>query len=134
MLKLDRRAAACSLTCGLILAYMLFPVGFGAVYQQSVLAKNINLAGEGIGFSISALSIPFAMLIPALCMILGLLVAIMISYRKPREYKLRAVAAQNDKEPVNRDLKPLQVVLSLFTDWLHHGDSTGIFGSYEQYG
>ncbi len=43
MLKLDRRAAACSLTCGLILAYMLFPVGFGAVYQQNVLAKNISL-------------------------------------------------------------------------------------------
>ncbi|PID65518.1 MAG: sodium:proton antiporter [Gammaproteobacteria bacterium] len=113
MLKLDRRAAACSLTCGLILAYMLFPVGFGAVYQQNVLAKNINLAGEGVGFSMDASSIPFAMLIPALSMILGLLVAIMISYRKPREYELRAVAAQDDKEPVDRDLKPFQIVLSV---------------------
>ncbi len=113
MLKLDRRAAACSLTCGLILAYMLFPVGFGAVYQQNVLAKNINLAGEGVGFSMDASSIPLAMLIPALCMILGLLVAIMISYRKPREYELRGVAAQDDKEPVNRDLKPFQIVLSV---------------------
>ncbi len=113
MLKLDRRAAACSLTCGLILAYMLFPVGFGAVYQQNVLAKNINLAGEDIGFSMDASSIPFAMLIPALCMILGLLVAIVISYRKPREYKLRAVAAQDDKEPVDRDLKPFQIILSV---------------------
>ncbi len=113
MLKLDRRAAACSLTCGLILAYMLFPVGFGAVYQQNVLAKNINLAGEGIGFSIEASSIPFAMLIPALSMLLGLLVAIVISYRKPREYELRAVAAQDDKEPVDRNLKPFQIVISV---------------------
>ncbi len=113
MLKLDRRAAACSLTCGLILAYMLFPVGFGAVYQQNVLAKNINLAGEKVGFSIDASSIPFAMLIPALCMILGLLVAIAISYRKPRKYKLRAVAAQEDKPPVDRELKPFQIALSL---------------------
>ncbi len=113
MLKLDRRAAACSLTCGLILAYMLFPVGFGAVYQQNVLAKNINLAGEKVDFAINASSIPFAMLIPALCMILGLLVAIAISYRKPRKYKLRAVAAQEDKPPVDRELKPFQIVLSL---------------------
>ncbi len=113
MLKLDRRAAACALTCGLILAYMLFPVGFGAVYQQNVLAENINLAGAELGFSIDAASIPMAMSIPALFMVLGLLLAVAVSYRKPREYQLRAVAAQGDKEPVERDLKPSQIVLSV---------------------
>ncbi|PIE13492.1 MAG: sodium:proton antiporter [Rhodobacterales bacterium] len=112
MLKLDRRAAACALTCGLILAYMLFPVGFGAVYQQNVLTKNINIAGSELGFAIDASSVPLAMLIPALFMLLGLLIAIAFSYRKPREYKLRAVAAQEDKEPIDRDLKPIQLALS----------------------
>ncbi|PID41865.1 MAG: sodium:proton antiporter [Gammaproteobacteria bacterium] len=113
MLKLDRRAAACALTCGLILAYMLFPVGFGAVYQQNVLAENINLAGADLGFSVDAASIPMAMSIPALFMFLGLLIAIGFSYRKPREYKLRAVAAQGDREPEGREFKPFQIVLSV---------------------
>lgn len=116
-LKLDRRAAACALTCGLILAYMLFPIGFGSVYQRNVLGENINLAGEASDFSVSLTSIPLAMLIPSIGMFLGLVIAVFITYRKPREYKTRAIADTDqkpqDQKPQKIELKTSQIGLSL---------------------
>lgn len=112
-LKLDRRAAACALTCGLVLAYMLFPIGFGSVYQRDILGKNINLAGEASSFSVSLDSIPLAMLIPAIGMLLGLAIAVFISYRKPREYKPRSIANTDQDQPEKVELKPSQIGLSV---------------------
>ncbi|GAB2711698.1 Na+/H+ antiporter NhaC family protein [Halomonas garicola] len=111
-LKLDQRAAACALTCGLILAYMLFPIGFGSVYQRNVLGENINLAGEASDFAISLNSIPLAMLIPSIGMFLGLVIAVFITYRKPREYQTRAIA-DTDQKPQKVELKMSQIGLSL---------------------
>lgn len=111
-LKLDRRAAACALTCGLILAYMLFPIGFGSVYQRNILGENINLAGEAAGFAVSLTSIPLAMLIPSIGMLLGLAFAVFISYRKPRQYQIRSIADTSEK-PQKVELKPSQIGLSL---------------------
>lgn len=112
-LKLDRRAAACALTCGLVLAYMLFPIGFGAIYQRNVLGENINLAGAEVDFSVSLTSIPLAMLIPAIGMLLGLAVAIFFSYRKPREYKPQANTDSSEESPQEVSLNPGQIGLSL---------------------
>lgn len=114
-LKLDRRAAACALTCGLVLAYMLFPIGFGSVYQRNILGENINLAGEVAGFSVSLTSIPLAMLIPSIGMIIGLGVAVFISYRKPREYQIRSIADPSKEPPQKVVLKPSQIILSLIS-------------------
>ena len=41
-LKIDRRAVACVLTFGLTATYMLLPVGFGKIFIESILVKNIN--------------------------------------------------------------------------------------------
>lgn len=112
-LKLDRRAAACALTCGLVLAYMLFPIGFGSVYQRDILGKNINLAGEASNFSVSLDSIPLAMLIPAIGMLLGLVIAVFISYRKPREYQTRSIADADQDDHGKVELKPSQIGLSV---------------------
>jgi len=127
-LKLDRRAAACALTCGLILAYLLFPVGFGAVYQRNILGENINLAGEAAGFSISLTSIPLAMFLPAAGMLLGLLVAVFISYRKPRGYQLKSIADTSKAPPQKVELKPNQIGLSLIAILAALGTQL-IFGS-----
>lgn len=113
-LQLDRRAAACALTCGLIFAYMLLPIGFGAVYQNDILTKNINLAGEGMGFSVDASSVPFAMLIPALGMLAGLLIAVFVTYRRPRAYKNREIGeVSGDKNITAQSMSPKQLALAL---------------------
>ncbi|MDX1266813.1 MAG: Na+/H+ antiporter family protein [Oceanisphaera sp.] len=81
-LKLDRRAVACVLTFGLTATYMMLPVGFGGIFLNNILLAN--LVENGVAVSKSML--PTAMAIPVGGMFLGLLVALFISYRKPREY------------------------------------------------
>ncbi|MDG6896039.1 Na+/H+ antiporter family protein [Volucribacter amazonae] len=87
-LKIDRRAVACVLTFGLTATYMLLPVGFGKIFIESILMKNINQAGEAFGLQTNVAQISLAMLIPVIGMILGLLIAVFISYRKPRVYQV----------------------------------------------
>ncbi len=83
-LKLDRRLVACVLTFGLITPYMVLPVGFGGIFLNNILLKNLHDNGlDGV----TASQVPMAMLLPAIGMIFGLLTAVFFSYRKPREYK-----------------------------------------------
>lgn len=90
-LKLDRRLIACVLTFGLVATYMLVPFGFGAIFLNDILGQNINTFGKPYGFQISYDQIPSAMAIPVFGMLVGLLIAMFISYRKPREYADLAV-------------------------------------------
>ncbi|MBD0788517.1 Na+/H+ antiporter family protein [Vibrio sp. Y2-5] len=83
-LKLDRRLVACVLTFGLITPYMVLPVGFGGIFLNNILLKNLHDNGLE---NISAGQVPMAMLLPAIGMITGLLIAVFFSYRKPREYQ-----------------------------------------------
>lgn len=82
-LKLDRRLIACLLTFGLIMPYMFIPVGFGNIYLNDILLGRIAEAG----MNTDGLSVVNAMALPALGMLIGLLIAIFFSYRKPREYR-----------------------------------------------
>ena len=93
-LNLDRRAVACLLTFGLCATYMLIPVGFGAIFLNDILAQNINTFGKPYGFVITNEQIPQAMMIPVAGMFVGLLVALFISYRKPRYYQDLQVEAK----------------------------------------
>ncbi|QIO07085.1 Na+/H+ antiporter family protein [Acinetobacter shaoyimingii] len=86
-LKLDRRLVACLLTFGLCATYMLIPVGFGAIFLNDILGQNINTFGKPYGLQINYADIPHAMAIPVFGMFVGLLIAVFISYRKPREYQ-----------------------------------------------
>ena len=81
-LKLDRRAVSCILTFGLITPYMFMPFGFGQIYLNEILIKGIC----SNGVAVTADMAPKAMLIPALGMVAGLLIAVFISYRKERDY------------------------------------------------
>ncbi|MBY6030827.1 Na+/H+ antiporter family protein [Halomonas denitrificans] len=85
-LRMDRRAVACALTFGLTAPYMLLPVGFGAIFLNDILLANINQAGESLGLEIGRGMVPMAMGVPVAGMFLGLLVAVFLSYRKPRDY------------------------------------------------
>ncbi|TNH06533.1 Na+/H+ antiporter family protein [Testudinibacter sp. TR-2022] len=85
-LKLDRRAVACVLTFGLTATYMILPVGFGKIFIDNILVTKINEAGAALGLHTTAAQVSASMLIPVLGMILGLLIAVFYTYRKPREY------------------------------------------------
>ncbi|QLF91725.1 TRAP transporter large permease subunit [Pseudomonas sp. ABC1] len=82
-LQIDRRLIACVLTFGLITPYMFLPVGFGNIFLNEILMANITRSGVDV----TGVNVTEAMLIPALGMTAGLLIAF-ISYRKPRVYAL----------------------------------------------
>ncbi|WP_078379198.1 Na+/H+ antiporter family protein [Sutcliffiella halmapala] len=88
-LEIDRRLTATIITFGLTAPYMLLPVGFGGIFHD-ILKTNMAESGLEVGTE----SIPFAMLIPTSGMVVGLLVAIFFSYRKPRIYKQQDIAGQ----------------------------------------
>lgn len=82
-LRLDRRAVACVLTFGLVTTYMFLPIGFGKIFLTDILLGNIAKAG----MDVSGINVMSAMAIPAAGMVVGLLLAVFVTYRKPREYR-----------------------------------------------
>lgn len=109
-LKIDRRAVACALTFGLTATYMLLPVGFGQIFIKNVLVKNINDAAD---FTVTVGDVTTAMLIPVCGMILGLLFAFFVSYRKPREYQsIKNIQAVSIEEKI-ANIKPFHIYISI---------------------
>lgn len=86
-LRLDRRAVACALAFGLKMPYITIPVGFGLIFQN-LIADNLVQNGASVLRS----DIWKHTLIIGLGMFLALLVAIFITYRKPREYEDKQVS------------------------------------------
>ena len=66
--------------------YMILPYGFGFIFHD-LLAKQMKLAGLTIDMS----DIPKAMVIPVIGLFYRIIIAIFISYRKPREYENRQI-------------------------------------------
>ena len=91
-LKVDRRLTACILTFGLVTPYMLLPVGFGGIFLNNILLKNLH----DNGLDVTASQVPNAMILPATGMLVGLLIAVFISYRKPRIYKEEVKPAEDN--------------------------------------
>ncbi|MGH1450974.1 MAG: Na+/H+ antiporter family protein [Pseudomonadaceae bacterium] len=87
-LRLDRRLVACVLTFGLITPYMFLPVGFGGIFLNDILLANVAESGG----EIEGVNVMQAMALPALGMLLGLLFAVFVSYRRPRDYDVASVA------------------------------------------
>lgn len=81
-LKIDRRAVASALTFGLKAPYVALPVGYGWIFHgimSDQMAENGLMVEQG--------SIWHVMWILGLAMVIGLLIAVFITYRKPREYQ-----------------------------------------------
>lgn len=95
-LQLDRRLVACVLTFGLVTPYMFLPIGFGNIYLNEILLANVSSAGL-VTKDISVMS---AMVIPAIGMLIGLLIAALYTYRKPRSYEQATIvkAEHTDQE------------------------------------
>ncbi|CAG8863661.1 hypothetical protein PS627_00599 [Pseudomonas fluorescens] len=86
-LQIDRRLVACVITFGLITPYIFLPVGFGNIFLNQILLANVARAGVDI----SGVNVTHAMALPAAGMLLGLLIAVFVSYRKKRVYDLERI-------------------------------------------
>lgn len=78
-MKLDRRAVASALTFGLKAPYVMIPAGYGLIFHQT-----IQRAMEENGTIVTLNEVALSLLIPGLGMVVGLLIAVFITYRKPR--------------------------------------------------
>ncbi len=98
-LKIDRRAVACALAFGLKTPYIAIPAGFGLIFQ-GLIADNLTQNGMKVAVGDIWKSNWFL----ALAMLTGLLIALFITYRKPREYKDIEISADTAMEEA-ADLK-----------------------------
>jgi putative amino acid transporter len=97
-MRLDRRAVAAALTFGVKAPYILIPAGFGLIFHETIV-EGMNQNGASVTVSESALS----MLIPGSGMIVGLLIAVLFTYRKDRLYpgsteNVQDIAAEEIKQ------------------------------------
>lgn len=97
MMKVDRRLVASVLTFGLTAPYILLPYGYGFIFHD-IIAKQMDTAGLAINMS----DIPKAMALPVLGLAVGLLIAVFISYRKPRDYKDRQLDPGNGRDVIEK--------------------------------
>ncbi|BAC12835.1 hypothetical conserved protein [Oceanobacillus iheyensis HTE831] len=81
-MRMDRRAVAIALTFGLKAPYIMIPAGYGLIFHGLIIDGLQNNGAE-----ITTNQTTMAMLIPGLGMVVGLLVAIFITYRKDKEPK-----------------------------------------------
>lgn len=105
-LKLDRRAVACVLTFGLITPYMFLPVGFGGIFLNDILLANVAESGVVV----EGVNVMHAMALPALGMLFGLLVAVFVSYRKPRQYDENLIS---EVERAETSYNPMSLLVAL---------------------
>jgi putative amino acid transporter len=92
-LRIDRRLTASVLTFGLVTPYMLLPVGFGQIFHEII---TTNMTDSGLEVAID--QVPRAMLLPAAGMLVGLLIAVFFTYRKPREYAESKLSTSGESE------------------------------------
>ena len=99
-LQIDRRLIATVLTFGLVTTYMWIPIGFGNIFLNDILLGNIETAG----LDTSDINIFTTMTIPALGMVVGLLIAVFFTYRRPRAYVDKPITVGTDaaEEPISR--------------------------------
>ncbi|MEA3320310.1 MAG: Na+/H+ antiporter family protein [Bacillota bacterium] len=123
-LNIDRRLTATIITFGLTAPYILLPVGFGGIFH-GILKTNMKESGLDISLS----SIPTAMLIPVSGMIVGLLIAVFFSYKKPRTYEQKAIADQAIETYTKKSIiiAIVAVVISLATQ-VYLSDVLGVDG------
>ncbi|MCM3714079.1 Na+/H+ antiporter family protein [Alkalihalobacillus oceani] len=110
-LKVDRRAIATILTFGLTAPYIFLPYGFGAMFHE-IIAENMNENGLPIQLA----DIPTAMAIPTAGLVVGLLIAIFLTYRKRRTYENRAlIGVKQEKQDYTRASIIVAVIAILLT-------------------
>lgn len=128
-LKLDRRAVACGLAFGLEAPYIAIPAGFGLIFQ-GLIAENMMQNGVDVIKS----QIWKYNWILGLGMFVGLLLAVFVFYRKPRNYEDVNVKEKNEDEDLtlNRNhyitlaAAVITLIVQLWTNSLPLGALVGL--------
>lgn len=81
-LKIDRRGVACAIAFGHKAPYIALPMGFGLIFM-GIIKDNMTLNG----MEVTVADVTSVNWILAVAMLIGLLIALFVTYRKPREYK-----------------------------------------------
>lgn len=98
-LKMDRRAMACSLTFGLKMPYIVFPVGFGLIFHGII---RDQIVSNGMNIELSQ--------VWKATWILG--IAIFMSYSKPREYKDLSIGGVHEDIVEKMEMKHWYTLIS----------------------
>lgn len=128
-LKIDRRAIACGLAFGLKTPYIMIPAGFGLIFQ-GLIAENMMQNGVEVVKNDIWKSTWFL----GLGMLIAFLVAIFVSYRKPREYQNLEIKQVDEKENLHLNKNHyitllaavLTLVVQLWTNSLPLGALVGL--------
>lgn len=126
-LRLDRRLIACILTFGLVTPYMVLPVGYGGMF----LYKNLKRGLEDNGLAVTNAELTHTMWLPAIGMVIGLLIAVFISYRRSRSYEDKPLTIEPEQPPALPDKRTitwaLVAVVTAFALQLYSGSM--VFGA-----
>ncbi|MGL5662262.1 MAG: Na+/H+ antiporter NhaC family protein, partial [Cetobacterium sp.] len=106
-LKMDRRAMACSLTFGLKMPYIVLPVGFGLIFHGII---RDQIVSNGMNIELS--QVWKATWILGIAMLAGLLIAVFVSYSKPRDYKELSIGGVHEDIPEKMELKHWYTLIS----------------------
>lgn len=112
-LKIDRRAIACALAFGLETPYIVVPAGFGLIFQ-TLIRDNLIQNGMEVGKN----DVVNSVWILGIGMLVGLLVALFISYRKPREYEVTPLTEDVEKEEIKFSKKHAITLFAAFVTFV----------------
>ncbi|PYZ92937.1 sodium:proton antiporter [Salipaludibacillus keqinensis] len=137
-LALDRRAAATALTFGLKAPYILIPAGYGLIFHDIVVTNM-----EENGMSVNMDMVPQALMIPVSGMVVGLIIAIFISYKKSRRYENREFTSNEEAATYHYTLPGVVIgiiailtvlIAQIQTDSMVFGALTGLIILYVYFG
>ena len=114
-LHVDRRAVACVLACSMSAAYLLLPTGFGAIYLNEILLANVNEFGAAYDLSATADMAPKAMFWPVMGLVAGMIVAVTVTYRAPRDYPEPAPTSTLATAPLSQAvaIRPFPLIMTV---------------------
>ncbi|WP_227937489.1 Na+/H+ antiporter family protein [Alkalihalobacillus deserti] len=107
-LGVDRRAIATILTFGLTAPYIFLPFGFGAIFH-GIIADNMQQNGLVVELSM----IPRAMALPTIGLVVGLLIAVLVTFRKTRYYDDRNIVGAPEKKQLYTKWSIISAFLSI---------------------
>lgn len=93
MMNIDRRAISCVLSFGLKMPYIVIPAGFGLIFQNLIAENMIQN-----GMIMAKTDVWKSTWILGIGMLFGLLIALFISYRKPRVYNDIEIEEEKSEE------------------------------------
>jgi len=107
-MKIDRRGVAAALTFGLKAPYVMIPAGFGLIFHET-----IQNAMKENGVQVSITEIVQSLLLPGSGMIVGLIIAVLFTYRKSREHTVSEAKVEQELDQSEVERFGVRHVLTL---------------------